>query len=138
MQKLCRSVLRWIALKAGIDTKLTRDEWMAAHRLGLTMCSPKPDWMAQQDYRAMLNALAEVAHDYLVAGKHGHAEVASYEPPERNTGPTRSLSSDSLARAIGPTSTQSLPAIDPATGYYKDHRLHMKAYRNFHGHEDSA
>lgn len=58
---------------------------------------------------------------------------ATYEPPEKQTGPIAKAHPTSkllpLENVIGPNSTQSLPAIDPATGYYVrgDHRLMGKA-----------
>lgn len=62
-------------------------------------------------------------------------QVASYEPPEKHTDGIRPVRPTAkllpLENVIGPHQTQSLPAVDPATGRYVegDHRLMRKAAR---------
>lgn len=61
------------------------------------------------------------------------AMLPSYELPDKQTDAIRPVLRTAkllpLENVIGPTSTQSLPAIDPKTGYYVDHPLMRKAIR---------
>ncbi len=126
MQQQKRSKMwRWIAIKAGIDTRLTRDEWMAAYRIGASTRVEKPAWMDTPTYRAMLAELALVAHDFLVAGRRDHAEVAPPpsampEPPERAPDPRAAAERQ---RLFG---TQSLPAVNAHGMMRKYNEQHKK------------
>ena len=65
--------------------------------------------------------------------------IGAYEPPEKQTGPTRPIRGNPLIpmeNVIGAHETQSLPAVDETGRYQQTGKLHMKAYRHFHGKPD--
>lgn len=111
MKQRRRSVWQWLADKAGVQARLTRDEWLSAFRLGAATIIAKPGYMSTGEYRDMLNEQASAVYARLLGPRPTELvqpPSAAHAPLERQTGPTRPVNPEQLQKLIG---TQTLPAI---------------------------
>ncbi len=100
-----RSVWQWIAEKAHIQERVDYETKMAWFRMGLARATGKPVHLAWQEYPFYLDRQEGVAIAQVLDKP---PTVASYEPPDKQTGPTRPVNPEQLRKLIG---TTTLPAI---------------------------
>lgn len=124
-----RSVRQWIAgilkIEAHIEAKerkaIADKSFVSGYVLAIVHETGKPANTSIRDYAQQL---AEQAGDAYVQFFTPPPQFATYEQPDKHTDAMRPVHPTAKLRPL----TQSLPAVDPKTGYYKqgDHPQLLK------------
>lgn len=145
MWKSCRSVLHKLATVAGlqavVDQAHDRRIEQSGYARGYAACEAvmrekMPPIFGE---RPVYIPVIPLTHEANVRILSMPPAIGAYEPPEKQTGPTRPIRGNPLIpmeNVIGAHETQSLPAVDETGRYQQTGKLHMKAYRHFHGKPD--